>query len=226
MANRGTIVVVEDEWIVARDIQLTLQAAGYHVPAVAASGQEALALIERERPDLILMDIVLRGSLSGIETVQRLALPVAPAVVYLTAHADDETLERARRTSPWGYIVKPFDQRQLLSTVLMALGRREIEEAQRDLGSERYRDALRRVATILEEVEGEAPRAPRFPALGGLSQREQEVVRALLESGRVPGIARSLYISPHTVRNHLKSAFRKLGVSSQAELIERFRGLR
>ena len=218
----SSILVVEDEWIVARDVQLTLQAAGYHVPAVATSGPEALALIERERPELVVLDIGLGGPLDGIEVAGRLAPASGPAIVYLTAHIDEATLARAEQTAPWGYVVKPFDPRQLLSTVLVALGRRRAELAQREAGDARYREALRRIGAIVAEAGLGAAPAPA-PAVPGLSQREQEVVRALLESGRVPSIARSLYISPHTVRNHLKSVFRKLGVSSQAELIERLR---
>lgn len=115
------IVVVEDDAIVARDLQRTLTRWGYLVPAIASSAGEALERIAAADPDLVLMDIHLRGEVDGItaaETVQsRHAIPV----VFLTAHSDDATLRRAKVTSPYGYVLKPYEDRELHIAIEIAL---------------------------------------------------------------------------------------------------------
>ena len=125
--KKGTIFVVEDEVIIADDIKSYLQKFGYKVPLIATSGEEALKRVRDVRPDLILMDIVLRGEMDGIETVERIRSEFDVPVVYLTAFADDETLERAKITEPFGYIIKPFEERDLYTTIEMALYKHKME---------------------------------------------------------------------------------------------------
>ena len=102
------ILVVEDEGLIALDLQSRLQQAGYLVPTVADNGVDALNCVERDRPSLVLMDIRLRGSEDGIETADQIRRRFDVPVVFVTAHADRETLNRARRSEPFGYLVKPF----------------------------------------------------------------------------------------------------------------------
>ena len=123
----ATILVVEDENIVAMDLQQRLNDMGYSVPALAASSQDALRKAAEIRPDLVLMDIRLRGYVDGIEVAQKLREMLDVPFVYLTAHTDEATLARAKITDPFGYIVKPFDERILRSTIEMALYRRNTE---------------------------------------------------------------------------------------------------
>jgi len=125
--TKATILVVEDEGIVAMDLQHRLINMGYAVPEVAASGQDALKKAAEVRPDLVLMDIRLRGGMDGIEVAEQIRdlLDVPP--VYLTAYTDDDTLRRAKITEPFGYVVKPFDERTLRSTIEMALYRCKTE---------------------------------------------------------------------------------------------------
>src|SRR5438132_9646193 len=104
------ILVVEDEGIVAKDIQNMLRGLGYHVPVTVATGPLALQKAAENRPDLVLMDIQLRGDLDGIETAERLADVHDAPVVYLTANSDEATLDRAKRTSPFGFLPKPFEE--------------------------------------------------------------------------------------------------------------------
>jgi len=115
------ILVVEDESIVAKDIQKTLQNMGYEVPDVVSSGQAAIQATEKHKPDLVLMDIVLKGKMDGIEAAEQIRTRFNIPVVYLTAYTDDKTLERAKITDPFGYIVKPFEDRQLKTVIEMAL---------------------------------------------------------------------------------------------------------
>ncbi|HUI67200.1 MAG TPA: response regulator [Nitrospirota bacterium] len=125
--KKGTIFVVEDEVIIADDIKSYLQKFGYKVPLIATSGEEALKRVRDVRPDLVLMDIVLRGEMDGIETAERIRSEFDIPIVYLTAFADDETLERAKITEPFGYIIKPFEERDLYTTIEMALYKHKME---------------------------------------------------------------------------------------------------
>ena len=125
--ERVRILVVEDEGVTAMDIQAQLQSLGYDVPALAFSGEEALVQVDKTRPDLILMDVRLKGQLNGIETAQYIREHYTIPIIYLTAYADDETLRQAKVTEPIGYILKPFESKALHSTIEMALYRHKME---------------------------------------------------------------------------------------------------
>jgi diguanylate cyclase (GGDEF)-like protein/PAS domain S-box-containing protein len=122
------ILVVEDEHIVAKDIQSRLQGLGYHIPAVASSGEEALQKAEETRPDLVLMDIRLKGTMNGVEAAEELRRRFNIPVVYLTAYADNHTLQRAKVTEPFGYILKPFEERELYTCIEVALYKHQMEQ--------------------------------------------------------------------------------------------------
>jgi len=134
--TKAQIIVVEDENIVALDLRNRLTSLGYNVPAVAASGEDAIAKAAQHRPDLVLMDIKLKGQMDGIEAAEQIRSQFHIPVVYLTAYADDATLQRARITHPFGYIIKPFEERDLSATIEMALYRHEMERKLRE--SERW----------------------------------------------------------------------------------------
>jgi PAS domain S-box-containing protein len=121
------ILVVEDETIVARDIQQSLTRLGYDVPTTATSGEEAIRKTKEINPDLILMDIVLKGQMDGVETVRQINRQFDVPVIYLTAYADDSTLERAKTTSPAGYMLKPFHPNELRPTIELALHRAQTD---------------------------------------------------------------------------------------------------
>jgi two-component system cell cycle sensor histidine kinase/response regulator CckA len=124
---QATILVVEDESIVAMDLQQRLGGMGYSVPAVASSREEALRKAAEVKPDLVLMDIRLKGYADGIEIAAQLRKLLDVPHVYLTAYSDPATLSRAKVTEPFGYIVKPFDDETLRRTVEMALYRQQKE---------------------------------------------------------------------------------------------------
>src|SRR5262249_26041657 len=139
LMTSATILAVEDENIVAKDIQDSLERLGYTVE-VALSGEEALDKANRTRPDLVLMDIALKaGGIDGIEAAELIRGTLDIPVVYLTAYGDDLTLERAQRTEPMGYILKPFETRELQSAIKIALYKdrvdRKLRTAQRHLAA-------------------------------------------------------------------------------------------
>jgi len=126
--GNARILVVEDEVIVLRDLQQTLAQLGYDVPAVATSGAAAIAQAAAVRPDLVLMDIRLRGGMDGITAAQQIRTQLAIPVVYVTAHSDALTLQRVHPTAPYGYILKPFNERELYVAIETALYRHKVED--------------------------------------------------------------------------------------------------
>jgi two-component system cell cycle sensor histidine kinase/response regulator CckA len=130
------ILVVEDEAIVAMDISARLRVLGYEVVGPAPTGEEAVELAERTRPDLVLMDIMLRGGIDGVEAALRIREATGAPVVYLTAYADDSTLRRAKTAEPLGYLLKPFEERELRTTIETALYKHRTEVRMRE--SERW----------------------------------------------------------------------------------------
>jgi diguanylate cyclase (GGDEF)-like protein len=122
------ILVVEDESIIAMDIAATLKQLGYEVMAIVPSGEQAISKVEEDKPDLVLMDITLKGGMDGIETAEQMRSRFKIPVVYLTGSADEKTLERAKLTGPYGYIMKPFEEADLRVTIEIGLHRAKMEE--------------------------------------------------------------------------------------------------
>ena len=127
MMDQPAIYIVEDEAIVANDIRETLKSLGYTVPGIAKSGELALEKVKEAKPDLILMDIHLAGQLDGVETAGKIHVLYNIPVIYLTAYADKVLLERAKVTEPYGYVIKPYDERELHSVIEMSLYKHRIE---------------------------------------------------------------------------------------------------
>ncbi len=118
-----SVLIVEDERVVAMDLRALLQRLGYTVPGIASSGAEALERVAAHRPALVLMDIRLRGPQDGISAAEQIRAAYDIPVVFLTAYADQHTRERVRQIAPYGYLVKPFNEPTLQTTVEMALER-------------------------------------------------------------------------------------------------------
>jgi len=125
--EKKQILVVEDESIVAEHIRRSLQNMGYSVSSVASSGEKAIKEVEENVPDLVLMDIVLQGEMDGIETAKQIRLRFNIPVVYLTAYSDEKILERAKITEPFGYVIKPFNERELRINIEIALYKHKME---------------------------------------------------------------------------------------------------
>jgi len=126
------VMVVEDEYVIANDIKHSLEEMGYSVCSTVASGEEAVERVGREKPDLVLMDIVLRDEMDGIEAARQISSRFNVPVIFLTSYADDDVLPRARAASPFGYLVKPFEDRELNATIKMALDRADLEAKLRE----------------------------------------------------------------------------------------------
>ncbi len=114
-------MIVDDEMIIARELESRLSSLGYDVCGIASSGPEAVGMASEEQPNLVLMDINLKGEMDGVEAAERIRRSISIPIIYLTAFADEKTLERAKITEPAGYIVKPFSEPELKANIEMAL---------------------------------------------------------------------------------------------------------
>ena len=130
--DKTRILVVDDERIIAMDIRHTLGRLGYDVPATAVSGEEAVVLAGETRPDLVLMDISLGEGMDGIEAAAHIKALFDVPIIFLTAYSDDETLARATAEQPFGFLVKPFEERELHSSIAVALTKHDMERKLRE----------------------------------------------------------------------------------------------
>jgi len=150
------ILVVEDERIVAQDIRNSLTALGYSVAGVAYSGVEAIAMAKKMRPDLVLMDIMLKGEIDGIQAYEQICNHIDIPIIYLTAYADEKTIQRAKLTTPFGYILKPFEDKELHTAIELALYKHKIDKE--------LNETRKWLATVLQSI-GDAVIATDYKGL-------------------------------------------------------------
>ncbi|MFZ4590063.1 MAG: ATP-binding protein [Ignavibacteria bacterium] len=145
--NNKKILIVEDELLIAEDIAFRLKSLGYKITDMVISGEEALRVIKKEQPDLILMDIMLKGNLDGIQTHELINKEYKIPLVYLTSYSDEKTFSRAKLTQPFGYIIKPFEERELHTVIEVALYKHSMEmRLERQLKNE---ELISRISTQL-----------------------------------------------------------------------------
>ncbi|MCP4542215.1 MAG: response regulator [Chloroflexi bacterium] len=144
MTEKAKILVVEDENIVALDIKNMLEGLGYRVPALVSSGERAIQKADEIRPDLVLMDIQLKQAMNGVEAARQIRTRFDIPVIYLTAYADDKTVQKAKETEPFGYILKPLEERELHTNIEIALYRHKMEQ--------RLKESERWLSTTLKSI--------------------------------------------------------------------------
>jgi len=134
--SKTNILIVEDESIVAKDIQNSLKKLGYSVAGTSATGEEAIKMAAEHKPDIVLMDIMLKGAMSGIEAAAEIRKKHDIPVIFLTAYADENTLNKAKITEPHGYIIKPFKEVDLHTAIEVAIykhGKEQEVKKERDM---------------------------------------------------------------------------------------------
>lgn len=129
---KSKLMIVEDESIVALDLSYQLQEMGYDVCAIADNGEDALLAARQHLPDLIMMDIVIKGAIDGIETARQIIQQFHIPIIFLTAYSDHMTVERAARIAPYGYISKPYDPKEMRAAIRVALYKSQVEKKLRD----------------------------------------------------------------------------------------------
>ena len=190
---KARILVVEDDNIIVMELEDRLQRLGYTVCATMASGEEALEKAEEMHPDLVLMDIRLKGAMDGIEAAAAIRARFDIPAVYVTAYADKDTLQRAKITEPYGYIIKPFEERELHIAVEMALYKHNMERKLRE--SEQWLSAtLRSIGDAVIATDGRgfiSLMNPVAEALTGWPRRDTvgkkvpEILKILHEGSRI-----------------------------------------
>jgi hypothetical protein len=177
--SRGTILIVEDEAIVAADLARKLEQLGYRIAGPVARGEDALDLARRNRPDLVLMDIRLAGALDGIAAADTVRRELNLPVVFLTALSGNTTLERAKLAEPFGYLVKPFEEHALRTTVEMAIYKHQADE--------KLRASEERLQRLNAELEQRV--ADRTAALQATVRSLEELLSTIAHDLRAPNRA-------------------------------------
>jgi len=146
--DKFKILIVEDDALVAEDIKQAIQNSGYSVTSIATSGLEALIKVKKDSPDLVLMDVVLKGKMDGIETAHKIHTHFNIPIIYITAYSGKDTLAAAKLTKPYGYLIKPINEKELLIAIEIALNKyrekKDIEETLSETES-RYRQLIERI---------------------------------------------------------------------------------
>ncbi len=135
---KSKILIVEDEWIIANDLKTSLTDLGYIVSSIASSGTEAIECIKTKKINLVLMDIVLQGEMDGIETAKEIISCFDIPVIYLTAYTDEAILRQAKKSGAYGYLVKPFKDKEMQATIELALYKHEMEKKLRESQDQLY----------------------------------------------------------------------------------------
>lgn len=172
--DKSKILIVEDEAIIAKDLQWRLESIGYNVPHIVSGGKDAIEKVRTDNPDLVLMDIMIKGEIDGIEAAEQIRAIADIPVIYLTAYADEETLERAKVTEPYGYLIKPAKDKELHSTIKMALYKHQMERELRE-NREWLSTVLNSISdgVIIADAKGTIRRMnPVAERLTGLKQEE------------------------------------------------------
>lgn len=196
---KAKILIVEDEVLIAEDIKYNLEELGHTVIGIVMNGDRALDTIANPNIDLVLLDINIKGSLSGIDLAQIIKEKYNVPYVFLTASTDDYTLNRAKNTLPYGYIVKPFNALDLKVNIDIALHKYSSEKEKQTLSRNYISDRF------------------NIP----LSDREFDLLKAFVTGLSYKEAADKLHISVNTVKSYQKRIYQLFDVSSKVELIKK-----
>lgn len=205
MSSECKVLIVEDEPLIAEHIATYLNNSDFMVSGIAYDDEEARQLLRTSSPDAVILDINLDGETDGIQLAEYINKNYQLPFLFLTSYADRETLERAKKVEPWGYIVKPFNEKTLQATLEIAI----FNFAQR---------TNQLVPGIqLEKINRHLP-APLTP-------REFEVLQLIYKGQTNRQIAETLYVSANTIKRHINNAYLSLEATSRSTAIARLREL-
>ena len=198
------VLIVEDEPIIAENISMYLNNNDFVVSGIAYDDQDALNELSHNTPDAVLLDINLDSGTDGIDLANKINSNFHIPFIFLTSYADRETLNRAKVAEPWGYIVKPFNEKTLLASLEMAI-------------SNFARQANLHTPILLEKINRHL--------LSQLSEREFEVLQLIYEGKTNQQISDKICVSINTVKKHINSAYLKLDTTARTAAIARLRQL-
>ena len=199
------VLIVEDEPLIAEDIAQGLEKNEFLVSAVVYSKEDAIEQLNINLPDMVLLDINLSGEMSGIEIAEKINIQYNIPFIFITSYSDKQTLEKAKFTEPSGYIVKPFNEASLYSTLEIAL----------------YNHAQKNKRKFPELSFNKINQHLADP----ISEREYSLLQLIYDGKTNKQIADALFISANTVKKHINNTYLKLGAGSRATSIARLREL-
>lgn len=197
------VLVVEDEPLIAEDIRETLDNIDFEVSGVAYDSDSALDELASNTPDIVLLDVNLGSELDGIDIAEIINKKYQIPFIYLTSYADRGTVDRAKHTRPMGYIVKPFDERDLFTTLEIALFNFSLSQPKIDLNLDNLNRKL----------------------LGKLTQKEFEILTSIFDGKTNRQMADEHFISLNTIKTHVKNLYDKLDVHTRTQAIAKLRSL-
>lgn len=198
------VLIVEDEPLIAKNIAMYLNNNDYEVSAIAYDPEEAIFQLKRQPPDFAILDINLESDRDGIAIAEHINRQVFIPFVYLTSYSDKDTIDRAKKTNPAGFIVKPFNEKTLYATIEIAM-------------ANHAQQANRHVPVLTEEKINNLLVTP-------LTDREFEVMKLLYEGKTNQQMADELYIAMNTLKKHINNAYFKLDVNSRTLAVAKLRG--
>ncbi len=197
------VLIVEDDVLIALDISDCLSTEDYVITDIVHSHDDALRSMEKEQPDIAILDINLEGKLDGIKLGEVITQEYNFPFIYLTAYANKSILEKAKATRPMGYLVKPFNERDLFSSIQIALYNFNLDRKPNKLSLDSINMKLFQKITV----------------------KEFDVILAILEGKTNSQISEQLFISINTVKTHVKNIYQKLDVHTRIELIKKLKSL-
>jgi DNA-binding NarL/FixJ family response regulator len=197
------VLVVEDEPLIAEDIRETLDNIDFEVSGVAYDSDSALDELESNTPDIVLLDVNLGSEIDGIDIAEIINKKYQIPFIYLTSYADRGTVDRAKHTRPMGYIVKPFDERDLFTTLEIALFNFSLSQPKIDLNLDNLNKKL----------------------LGKLTQKEFEILASIFDGKTNRQMADEHFISLNTIKTHIKNLYDKLDVHTRTQAIAKLRNM-
>ena len=192
------VLIIEDEAIVAQDIESTLLDLGYSVAGIIHRSDKAIDYLSFHNPDLVLCDISIKGEKDGIEVAQIVRQRKNIPFIFLTSFADRDTLSRAKKVLPYGYIVKPFDEKDLLSAIEVALFK--------------FNQELEALKITQEKVNSITSH--------DLTEKEYEILMHMVQGDSYESICKYIEVSNNTLKYHLKNIFQKFDAKSKSEILQ------
>jgi DNA-binding NarL/FixJ family response regulator len=203
--NELKILIVEDEPVIAENIAMYLNNYDFTVSAIAYDDEEAISQLKHNTPDAVILDVNLESVMNGIEIADHINKNYRLPFLFLTSYADKETLEHAKKVEPWGYIVKPFNEKTLLASLEIAIS----NFAQRS-NQQVPQLSLAKINRHL---------------INHLSEREFDVLQLIYAGKTNQQIAAAIFVSVNTIKKHIQNAYLKLDAASRATAIARLREL-
>jgi len=197
------ILIVEDEPVIAENIAMYLNNYDFTVSAIAYDDEEAISQLKHNTPDAVILDINLESQMNGIQIADHINKHYQLPFLFLTSYADRETLEQAKTVEPWGYIVKPFNEKTLLASLEIAIS----NFAQRS-NQQVPQLSLSKINRHL---------------ISPLSEREFDVLQLIYAGKTNQQIAAAIFVSVNTIKKHIQNAYLKLDAASRATVIARLR---